>query len=299
MHTPVISVHMPVYNAERYLAEAVESILAQTFPDFEFIIIDDGSTDGSPEILRRYADEDQRIRLVSRSNAGVAEARNEALRLARGEYFAVMDADDISLPQRFAEQVAYLRNSSDCIAVGSRVLLIDPDGIPIREWPYSASHEEIDGAHMEGKAGAVIHPSAMIRREPMLEAGGYWLRSAEDYDLFLRLAERGRLANLPQLLLKYRQHLKSFGYAQRNRQSEDARLALQQAQRRRGITVSGSTAGPDMRYASESDHHRKWAWWALGAGNVATARKHAWTAVRKSPFSLKSWHVAVCAARGR
>jgi glycosyltransferase involved in cell wall biosynthesis len=298
MQTPTVSVHMPVYNAQRYVAEAVESILGQTFTDFEFIILDDGSTDGSPAILRRYAAEDGRIRLVSRPNAGVGKTRNECLAMARGEYFAVMDADDVSLPERFARQVAYLNDTPDCVAVGSRVLLIDPDGDPIREWAYFASHEEIDEAHMAGKSGAIIHPSAMIRREAMVAAGGYWLEPAEDYDLFLRLAERGQLANVPEMLLKYRQHLGSFGYAQRMRQWQGAQLALQEAHRRRGLDKPTHYAGPDIQHAFTSDHHRKWAWWALGAGNVATARKHAWTAVRKSPFSPKSWRVAACAVRG-
>jgi len=98
---------MPVYNTERYVAEAVERILAQTFGDFEFIIIDDGSTDGSRAILERYTKKDDRIRLISRSNNGIVGARNEALEMARGELIAVMDSDDVALPERLEVQLAY------------------------------------------------------------------------------------------------------------------------------------------------------------------------------------------------
>ena len=128
MSSPSVSICMPVYNTKRYVAEAVESILAQTFGDFEFIIIDDGSTDGSRAILERYAKQDDRIRLISRPNTGIVGARNEALGLARGELIAVMDSDDVALPERFEVQVAYLREHPECVVVGSRALIIDPDG---------------------------------------------------------------------------------------------------------------------------------------------------------------------------
>src|SRR6478609_1964644 len=107
--SPVVSVLMPVYNAQRYLTAAVESIRGQTFRDFEFIIVDDGSTDRSGEILRKFAAEDPRIKLISRPNTGYVVALNEALSCARGEFVARMDADDISLPARFERQVAHLR----------------------------------------------------------------------------------------------------------------------------------------------------------------------------------------------
>src|SRR4051794_24772902 len=112
---PPISVLLAVYNGGRYLRAAVDSILTQTFTDFEFIIIDDGSTDGSLATLREFAQRDPRINLVSRPNKGLTVTLNEGIALARGEFLARMDADDIALPQRFEKQIAYLRDHPECV----------------------------------------------------------------------------------------------------------------------------------------------------------------------------------------
>ena len=149
---PLISVCMAVYNAERYVAEAVESILNQTFGDFEFLILDDGSTDGSLDILRRYAERDPRIRLTSRPNQGLVASLNELVDQARGEFIARMDADDVSLPERFQREVDYLRDHPECVLVGSRVRLIDPDGDPLCDWCTMQEHEAIDAFYLRGQA---------------------------------------------------------------------------------------------------------------------------------------------------
>ena len=128
MSVPAVSVLMPVYNAQRYVAEAVQSILTQTMGDFEFIIIDDGSTDDSTRILRDWAQRDSRIRLVSRPNTGLCVALNEGLAMANGRYIARMDADDISLPQRFALQLEYLKTHEKLVCIGGSFLLIDAAG---------------------------------------------------------------------------------------------------------------------------------------------------------------------------
>src|SRR4051812_26679567 len=125
--SPTVSVLMAVYNGEQYLREAVNSILSQTFKDFEFIIIDDGSTDRSPELLASYARADSRVKLISRPNKGLTKSLNEGLHAARGEFVARMDGDDISLPERFERQVSYLREHPEVVLVGSRVEFIDPD----------------------------------------------------------------------------------------------------------------------------------------------------------------------------
>ena len=141
MSSPSVSVCMPVYNTERYVAEAVESILAQTLGDFEFVIIDDGSTDGSRAILEPYAKQDDRIRLISRPNTGIIGARNEALGLAKGELIAVMDSDDVALPERFEVQVAYLREHPEVVCLGSKVQCIDEAG----RFLYEESHGHGNG----------------------------------------------------------------------------------------------------------------------------------------------------------
>src|SRR5258707_867025 len=235
MTAPTISVIMPVYNSERYVEQAVESILRQTFADFEFLITDDGSTDSSLAQLRRYAARDARIRLTSRPNTGCVKALIEMVPLARGKYIARMDADDISMPERFERQVQFLEQNPECVAVSSKVLLMDPDGAPMKYAGEKQTHEEIDSAHLRGEGGAMSHPAVMIRSDAMRAIGGYRLRRDEDLDLFLRLAECGRVANLPDALLHYRVHLNSEGSLHYAELVRSVREAVAEARIRRGL----------------------------------------------------------------
>lgn len=298
MPVPTVSVLLPVYNAERYLRDSVQSVLDQTFRDFELIAVNDGSTDRSLEILESFARDDSRIRIVSRSNTGIVGALNDGLRECAGALIARMDADDISLPQRFAQQVKYLQEHADCVLVGSRVLLIDPDGAPIRPWVDQLDHETIDRAHLD-REWPVVHPAVMMRREAVERVGGYRQRYAtlEDLDLFLRLAEVGKLANLPEILLHYRQHFSSICHLHSDRQSAIRDAILEETAERRGSEKPAKVPGPPARQKSEA--HRLWAWWALEYGHVPTARKHALRALALKPFNGEMWRLAYCAVRGR
>lgn len=304
MTLPTVSVIMPVYNSERYLDEAVESILRQTFSDFEFIITDDGSADSSLARLRRYAERDPRIRLSSRPNTGYVQALIEAVPLAKGKYIARMDADDISLPERFERQVRFLEQNPEYAVVGSKVLLIDSDGAPLKFMGERQQHEDIDSAHMRGEGGAIIHPSAMIRTEAMRAIGSYRLLKDEDLDLFLRLAEYGKVANLPEVLLRYRQHPKSAGHQYYAEMVTSVRQAVAEARIRRALPPLKSSEALALDGSSwrgpvkNAQYHRKWAWWAIQGGHPATARKHALVALREDPLSLESWRVALFAVRG-
>jgi len=297
--TPRVSVLMPVYNASRYLAEAVESVLCQTWHDFELIVIDDGSTDDSLAILRRFEATDPRVRLVTRPNTGYVIALNEMIGLARGTLLARMDADDACLPERFERQVAYMDAHPECVACGSRVLLIDSDGDPLRDMSLSTTHEQIDAAHLSGRGGEVAHPAAMIRAEAMRRVGGYRtdLSPAEDIDLFLRLAEVGRLANVPERLLRYRIHLQSVGHTRRALQRSNAARAVRDAAARRGIPEATWAPGEESPLDPVAER-TTWAWWALSAGFRVTARKHAALVVRQAPFRSASWKAYFCALRG-
>jgi GT2 family glycosyltransferase len=212
---PRVSGVLPVYNGEPFLASAVESILAQSFRDFELITIDDGSDDASGEILDRLAAGDKRLRIVHQTNAGIVAALNRGLALARGELIARMDADDVAHPERFARQVAFLDAHPETAVVGCAVTLIDRDGTRIRDVEYPLASEAV-AAFLEC-GSPLAHPAAMMRRAAVLAVGGYReaYRHAEDYDLWLRMAERYRIANLPDRLLLYRQHAakQSFAYA--------------------------------------------------------------------------------------
>ncbi len=234
--TPTVSVLMPVYNAARYLAEAVESILGQTFADFEFLIVDDGSTDRSRAILERYAARDGRIRLTSRPNTGHTVALNELLDLARGELVARMDADDVALPERLARQVDYLRAHPDVVCIGTAVHFIDAAGRFLRDGHPGMDHEAIQERALAGDC-PLNHPSVMMRRAALEAVGGYHPESepAEDLDLWLRLGEVGLLTNLPDVLMKYRQHTESFSEQHQRLQLERSAAAVLDACQRRGI----------------------------------------------------------------
>src|SRR2546423_621530 len=210
--TPPVSVYMPAFNVERYVADAVRSILTQTFADFELIVVDDGSTDRTPEIVRELARNDPRIKLLSRPNTGVSRASNEAIALARGEFLARMDSDDISMPDRLEKQVAYLRAHPDCVCVGANVLLVDQAAMPLFVMPeVDFGHETIDSALMAG-GWPIVQGACMYRRDAVVAVGGYRedLSLHEDMDMFVRLAERGKLENLPDVLLQYRRHYRSI-----------------------------------------------------------------------------------------
>jgi glycosyltransferase involved in cell wall biosynthesis len=300
---PLISVCMPVYNAERYVAEAVESILGQTFGDFE-LLIEDNSTDSTTAILERYAARDRRIHVDIRPRRGLVAALNDLIDRARGEFLARMDADDIAMPDRFARQVAYLRGHPECVLVGSRVWEADAEGDPLGEYPTLSDHEEIDAFHFRMQGPALIHPSIMMRRDAVLAVGKYRGSQIEDVDLYLRLAERGRLARLPEFLLKYRIHANNAS------RSDDARMRSYQllceilgdAYRRRDLPVD--LPPPEAMGFAPADppcleRDRGWAWRSLSAGHPRTARKYARRVLARRPLSPQSWKLMYCALRGR
>jgi glycosyltransferase involved in cell wall biosynthesis len=242
---PTVSALMPVYNAEPYLAEAVESILGQTFADFEFLIVNDGSTDRSGAILERYAARDRRIRLTSRPNTGYTVALNQLLDLASGEFVARMDADDVALPQRLERQVDYLRAHRDVVCIGSAVQFIDAAGRFLRNGHPGMDHEAIQQRALAGDC-PLNHPSIMMRRAAVQAVGGYHpeFEPAEDLDLWLRLGEVGRLTNLPEALMKYRQHQRSFSEQHQRLQLERSAAAVLEACRRRGIPPRDVVVSP-------------------------------------------------------
>ena len=298
---PRVSVLMPAYNAERYVGESVKSILSQRFSDFEFLIIDDGSTDGTRGILEDYAATDPRITLVSRQNRGLVASLNEMIEQAQGEFLARMDADDVAHPDRFSRQVDYLQGNPACVLVGSRVLVIDPEGEPLQVMGDALSHEQIESGLMMAKGQLIYHPTVMMLSEAVRERGGYRSETfpAEDLDLFLRLAEVGRLANLPDPLLSYREHMNKVGYHHVVRQGEAVRSVLLEAYERRGLEPPEFIRQLRFQPKEASDRHRIWAWWALGSGHVGTARKHARRVLARRPFNLSSWRLLYCTLRGR
>jgi hypothetical protein len=206
MSAPAVSVLMAAYNAERYLRPAVESILNQTFRDFEFLIIDDGSADGTAAILQEYAKADGRIRIMHHQNSGPAIARNQGLAIAGGRYVAIMDADDVAFPVRLERQVATFERSPGLGLLGGAMIFIDQAGREVGRGGHPQNSADLKAALVRGNCFA--HPTVMFPRNVVAEVGVYrpcFLQS-EDYDLCLRIAERYEVGNLAEPLVCYRLH---------------------------------------------------------------------------------------------
>jgi glycosyltransferase involved in cell wall biosynthesis len=206
---PTVSVVMPVFNGAEFLDEAVFSILDQTFRDFEFIIIDDGSTDETASILQKYAEVDRRVKVFPQTNEGMIPALNRGCRLARGQYIARMDADDISLPHRLERQVEFLEGHPDIGIVGTWASRIDENGSIIGDWCLSPNPNILNWTHFFRVC--VIHSTAMIRRDVLEKVNFYRpdATHAEDRDLWLRASAITEFSNVPEILLKYRVWRKS------------------------------------------------------------------------------------------
>ncbi len=203
-----ISVVMPTYNAEKYLKESIESILNQTFKDFEFIIINDGSTDNSLKIIKGYERKDKRIILINNpKNLGLQKTLNKGLEVAKGKYIVRMDADDISMPNRFKIQFEYLEEHKDIFLVGSSAIVIDEFGNRLGIFEKQNNPSRVK-KKLE-KSNSVIHPSIMFRNEGFFYREKF--KTSEDYDLYLRILSSGRkITHLPDFLIKYRISRNSF-----------------------------------------------------------------------------------------
>ena len=232
MGQPQVSVVIPVWNGERYLKQAIESILAQDFPHFELIIVDDGSTDNSARIAASFA-HDCRVSILKQENAGVVAARNSGLRVAQAEFVAFLDADDIAKPNRLTKQIAYLQENPNVAVLGSHITYFNESKgeFYTQIFPVGPSHL----AHALKDGNPLAQPAVMLRKSMALAAGGYreaFRFGAEDYDLWLRLSERHPLDNLPEVLTLYRIHTDSLTHQLRHEQAL-AGLAAACAHRRR------------------------------------------------------------------
>lgn len=207
-----VSVLMPVFNGEKYLAEAIESLLKQSFTDFELLIINDCSTDQTENIV--LSQTDSRIRLVRNSeNLGLAASLNKGMALAKGEYVARMDCDDQCLPERLAEQVAFLDQNPDIHICGTWVQAFRENWEMLWEYPTDPDHIRCQMLFN----CCLAHPSIMIRKETWQNLGLAYdptFRYGEDYELWLRENLRIRFANIPKVLLRYRLHQKQMSKTQ-------------------------------------------------------------------------------------
>jgi len=206
---------MSVYNGRRYLREAIESVLRQTFGDFEFLILDDGSSDGSQDIILSYRD--PRIRLVANTtNIGLTKSLNRGLARALAPLIARQDADDVSYPNRLEKQVEIMDRHPDVVLVGAQARTIDSGGSPVRGTPWPRAVTDLGMRWQLIFESPFVHTSVMFRREVVWgELGGYdeEFVTSQDYELWSRVARRYRIGNLPDCLVDFRVHPESASSA--------------------------------------------------------------------------------------
>ncbi len=209
MTDPKISVIMPVFNGEKYLREAIESILNQSFTDFEFIIVNDGSTDDTLEIIKNYKDIRMKI-INNEKNIGLTKSLNNSIIIATGQYIARQDADDISLPNRFEEQVQYLDENPEVMLLGTSVYLIDEFG-KIEERRMILTKPNLK-SFLQGNQ--FNHGTTMFRRKTIDTLGGYneLFKYCQDYELWIRITKNYEVRNLRQTLYMLRCHHESIGF---------------------------------------------------------------------------------------
>jgi glycosyl transferase family 2 len=245
MKAPLVSVLMSAYNSGYFLRGAVESILRQSLPDLELIVINDGSTDATEEILDEYQDEDPRVRVFHQTNVGLIESLNRGAGFARGEYIARMDADDIACRDRLALQISVLAKHQELGVLGGAIEIINASGIKIETRYFPTKDDEIRSILLRGTC-PICHPAVVMRTRAFHSVGGYRkvVIDAEDYDLWLRIADNFQLANLKTVVLKYRRHQEQVSVRKFKQQSLSAHAA-------RMAALSRSRGDPDPLEAIE------------------------------------------------
>ncbi len=224
-----VTVLMTVFNGMPYLAEAVDSILCQTLCDFEFVIVDDGSTDGTSDYLDSIAD--PRVRIIRQDNGGTAAAANLGLENIDTHFVARMDADDISLPTRLSKQLSFMKQNPDVGILGTQVVPVGSAGHG-KSLALPCTHQELFSDMMSCKHG-LAHSSVMIDANRLKSIGGYWsLRLIDDWDMMLRMGEISRLANLDEVLVHYRVHAGSLNGTDMLRMQRSIAYAAELARRR-------------------------------------------------------------------
>jgi glycosyltransferase involved in cell wall biosynthesis len=225
---------MAVRDGEAYLAEAIASVRSQTFSDLELIVVDDGSTDATPEILDAASREDDRIRVLEQAAGGVSRARNRGCEAARGRYLAILDADDVALPERLALQVPFLEVRPEVAVVGGAGIIVDEDGREIGAAEYPTDPAEAEALLAAGRT-PLMQSAATMRTSAFRATAGYRtaLERAQDFELWLRISEHGLVANLSDTVVLYRIHGGQASIRDFEKSAIAVRVALDAARRRR------------------------------------------------------------------
>lgn len=258
-----ISVLMPVYNMAAYVEEAICSILTQTYSNFELLILDDGSTDGTLDIVRKF--DDKRIRVLAHSvNQGLVETLNQGINLCSGEYIARMDGDDIALPHRFERQVAFMDVHQHCGVCGSQAYLLGKGNVTAKP----LNHEAIRCWQLFHCT--LVHPTVMMRKSVLEQTGVryHYYPHAEDYEIWNRLTAVTQVVNLPDVLLMYRQHPNQISSTQQDVQKIQSERIRRDQLRLIGIDPSADEYEIHLDFCNfrirvhEQDHYYRCLAWA-------------------------------------
>jgi hypothetical protein len=306
IETPLVSVVLVVCNVDRFLAESIESILDQTFRDFEFVIVDFGSSDKSLSIISEYSGKDSRIKLHQIPYCGLAVARNASCSFAQGRYVAVMDADDVAVPERLAWQVDFMEKHPEVSVLGGAVEWIDTTGHPLATQGNPTGDREIRSALVE--RCPLWQPTVLMRREAFIGVGGYRppFAPAEDYDLWLRMSALFQFANLNEVVLRYRIHPYQVSMRKQKQQTVGKLAAQKSASiRRDGLpdpfdeieeitpAVLAEWGVTDARLQNEfALESRRWIHNMCAAGEHIVALKAALDVLKSGPQSIERWQIA-------
>src|SRR5215831_11168496 len=249
MNQNIVDIVVPVFNGATTITEAIESLQQQTFTSFRVIVVDDGSTDQTPEVLAALRARDSRITVLTQPNRGTVDALNAGLRLCQAEFVARQDADDISDPSRLEVELDYFRSHPDCVAVSGAVRHIDEQGRLLGTVQRFPQPDRADPRWAPSREPYLMHPFLMVRRADLQAVGGYrYVYYSEDTDLCWRLQERGAMQNLDMPLGKYRVHARSISGASiinGRIMASSSQLAGLSALRRR-------TGRPDLHFPKEA-----------------------------------------------
>ena len=227
MESIKISVLMATYNSEKFISKSIESIIKQSYLNYEFIIVDDGSLDSTKEIIDMYRRNNNKIKLITKSNSGLTETLNFGMQFCTGEWIARIDSDDLSSINRLKKQIEVSQKLDNVGLIGSDAIFIDKLGKKLFEFSYPSNHEELKN-NLLGSKKFFPHSSAFFNRELVESLGGYRNRAgiSEDWDLWLRIASRKQIINIKKPLVKIRLHNEQISKKYSRKQAHDTRIVI-------------------------------------------------------------------------
>lgn len=300
---PKVSVLMSVYNGERYIAPAIESVLKSDFEDYEFIIINDGSIDSSQKIIQQYQAQSPKIKVYEKPNSGLTASLNFGLQKTKGEYIARLDVDDVCLPGRLSKQSQYLDFHADIALVGANAVLINHIGKKIGETSFGKLMPWQCMARIETMDTIFAHSSWMVRKEAMFELNGYdeFYKKAQDYDLLLRFIEKYKIACLPEYLVEQRITESSLSFEGDLIQNQYATVAqlcyllrksesgIKYDQERQLNLVSKVYFEMNMKTKNLAHRYLSLARYDFRAGLIVSGIKKVFKALRSDPLHVVFW----------